>query len=1040
MRPGVPWSVKGIEPEAREAAKQAARRAGVTLGAWLNQVIMHSGTDDIGAAIQEYAHLDAASSQPQPPVGAPYMQPGMQPAAYAAPPAQPQVDLSPVTEAVRDLVKRIDSNERLLETSLESLAKRVESSEHMIASGASPSDETGMERKVQQLTDRLEAAEKARLPFAKNTGDRLAFQTLEKTMNAVVDHLETVDNQSETKFAEMRLLLSELAEKVDNSEEAKKLDQERAKTDALGNTLQNLSERMAETEQALHAANASAEQSRRLAVEEAVQVVSSKLDSDNQRAQMAELQSTIERMNNRIDKSEAQSAHAIKTLEGSLTSFVDRLEQTQVRAGDIVPQVMEQLDGRLEEVVSRVTDSETRALETASSVEQALSSLAQTMNATEQRNAATRETVQSMVAQVNERIENIETGSNLPLSPTVAVGAGLAGMPAPPLSSAPMPPPGFAAERAPDHLLKTPVTIPSSGPPLPSMPPAMEKPPAVPTPPAAKTPPPPPSLDAPMPPRPDMGPPAPDLGPPALTDAPTVSDAPPPPPGDLPPPPPLEPPVAEQAAPPVMNEKKAARDFIAAARRAAQSAHQTGETANLGFGEQSDRYAAFEEQEEGRGKRLAIIVGGAVLALIVVLSLVNWLVAPSTPEAPGEDVDALLEEQAIDPDLAASEGQAIAPDAIVPPSVAPIEDLTVIPEAIPEDAGAADAADVPVSTLSPASEATVPAVEARPAPAPLPEPRTPASAAPRAIVPNASDLPPVEAAPTKPVTQAPSGTRNALRTAAASGNPAAQYEVGLRYARGGGVPQDYGQAAYWFELAGKQNLAIAQYRLATLFEKGRGVGQDMEQARSWYERAAQAGNVKAMHNLAVIYAEGKGVPQDFAKAGQWFLAAADHGLADSQYNVAVLFERGLGVTEDLPEAHKWFSIAANNGDEGAAARRDAVAEQMDANTLVDAKLASQTWAPKRGDPIANGNLTSLGNWSSASLSSSDSGSGGVQANPDVAKAQSLLRELGYQPGPADGLMGPRTRDAISDFQGTAGLDVTGTVNPQLLSTLEAYVR
>ncbi len=1032
MRPGVPWSVKGIEPEAREAAKQAARRAGVTLGAWLNQVIMESGTDDINAAIQNYGNLDAASSQPQPPAGAPYMQPNMQSAAYTGAPAQPQVDLSPVTEAVRDLVHRIDSNERLLETSLESLANRIESSEQLIAAGGIGTSDSSMERKVQQLTDRLEAAEKARLPFAKNTGDRLAFQTLEKTMNAVVDHLETVDHQSEQKYAEMRHLLGELSERVDNSEEAKKLDQERAKTDALGNTLQNLSERMAETEQAIHAANAGAEQNRRQAVEEAVQIVSNKLDSDNQRAQMAELQSAIEKMNTRIDQSEAQSAHAIKTLEGSLTAFVERLEQTQVRADDIVPQVMEKLDGRLEEVVSRVTDSETRALETASSVEQALSSLAQTLNATEQRNAATRETVQSMVAQVNERIENIESNSGLPLSPTIAVGAGLAGMPAPPLSSAPMPPPGFAAERAPDHLLKSPVTIPNSGPPLPSMPPVADEPPAPigpmgpmgPPAPMADAPPPP-SLDAPVPPLSDV-PPPPEIGP----DAPPVS-------ADAPPPPPIDPPIAAPAEPPVMNEKKAARDFIAAARRAAQSAHQTGDTASLGFGEQSDRYAAFEDQEEGRGKRLAIIVGGAVVALIVVLTLVNWLVSPSTPEAPAEDIDVILEEPLTDGAvLGANDDLTQVPDAIVPDTIAPLEDTPVIPEAIPEDAGTADAAAVPASTPSPADE--------RPAPTPLPEPREPASSAPRALVPNSTDLPPVTAAPTTPVTQAPpgtpSGTRNALRNAAAAGNPAAQYEVGLRYARGGGVPQDYGQAAYWFELAANQNLAIAQYRLATLFEKGRGVPQNMEKARSWYESAAQAGNVKAMHNLAVIYAEGKGVPQDFAKAGQWFLAAADHGLADSQYNVAVLFERGLGVTEDLPEAFKWFSVAAANGDEGAAARRDAIAEQMDANTLVDAKLAAQTWTPKRGDPIANGNLTSLGNWSNASLTSSSSSPSGPQASAEVAKAQRLLRSLGYQPGPADGLMGPRTRDAISDFQRTAGLNVTGAVDAQLLSTLEAYVR
>jgi localization factor PodJL len=40
MKPGIPWSVKGIEPEVREAAKHAARRSGMTLGEWLNTVIL----------------------------------------------------------------------------------------------------------------------------------------------------------------------------------------------------------------------------------------------------------------------------------------------------------------------------------------------------------------------------------------------------------------------------------------------------------------------------------------------------------------------------------------------------------------------------------------------------------------------------------------------------------------------------------------------------------------------------------------------------------------------------------------------------------------------------------------------------------------------------------------------------------------------------------------------------------------------------------------------------------------------------------------
>ena len=39
MKPGIPWSIKGIESETREAAKAAARRSGVTLGQWLNGMI-----------------------------------------------------------------------------------------------------------------------------------------------------------------------------------------------------------------------------------------------------------------------------------------------------------------------------------------------------------------------------------------------------------------------------------------------------------------------------------------------------------------------------------------------------------------------------------------------------------------------------------------------------------------------------------------------------------------------------------------------------------------------------------------------------------------------------------------------------------------------------------------------------------------------------------------------------------------------------------------------------------------------------------------
>ena len=43
-----PWSVKGIEPKARKIAKDLARRSGMTLGEWLNTIIMDDGDDEEG--------------------------------------------------------------------------------------------------------------------------------------------------------------------------------------------------------------------------------------------------------------------------------------------------------------------------------------------------------------------------------------------------------------------------------------------------------------------------------------------------------------------------------------------------------------------------------------------------------------------------------------------------------------------------------------------------------------------------------------------------------------------------------------------------------------------------------------------------------------------------------------------------------------------------------------------------------------------------------------------------------------------------------
>ena len=184
----------------------------------------------------------------------------------------------------------------------------------------------------------------------------------------------------------------------------------------------------------------------------------------------------------------------------------------------------------------------------------------------------------------------------------------------------------------------------------------------------------------------------------------------------------------------------------------------------------------------------------------------------------------------------------------------------------------------------------------------------------------------------------------ALRSAALAGNPAAEYEIGVRFSDGRGVPQNFEQAAFWLARAADQGLAPAQYRLASLREKGQGVKKDLSEARRLYSAAAQQGNGKAMHNLAVLYAVGLDGAPDYKIASEWFRKAADRGLADSQYNLAILCMRGLGVEQNLSEAYKWFALAAQQGDKDAGKKRDEVAARLDPESLAVARSAVQSWS------------------------------------------------------------------------------------------------
>ena len=59
----------------------------------------------------------------------------------------------------------------------------------------------------------------------------------------------------------------------------------------------------------------------------------------------------------------------------------------------------------------------------------------------------------------------------------------------------------------------------------------------------------------------------------------------------------------------------------------------------------------------------------------------------------------------------------------------------------------------------------------------------------------------------------------------------------------------------------------------------------------------------------------------------------------------------------------------------------------------------------------------------------------MASDDNIAALQEALDICGYKPGKHDGAMGKRTRGAIRDFQGDAGIAVDGDVGPQTRSAV-----
>ena len=121
MSAGAPWSVKGIDPKAREVAKDLARRSGMTLGEWLNRVILEDDLPEELTAETQFTDRLHRTSQSAPRLSIVPTSPDLARIAFALDRVTDRIEASEtrtglainsVEHSVRQALARIESAER----------------------------------------------------------------------------------------------------------------------------------------------------------------------------------------------------------------------------------------------------------------------------------------------------------------------------------------------------------------------------------------------------------------------------------------------------------------------------------------------------------------------------------------------------------------------------------------------------------------------------------------------------------------------------------------------------------------------------------------------------------------------------------------------------------------------------------------------------------------------------------------------------------------------------------------------------------------
>ena len=172
---------------------------------------------------------------------------------------------------------------------------------------------------------------------------------------------------------------------------------------------------------------------------------------------------------------------------------------------------------------------------------------------------------------------------------------------------------------------------------------------------------------------------------------------------------------------------------------------------------------------------------------------------------------------------------------------------------------------------------------------------------------------------------------------------------------------------------------------------------------------------------------------------QW-RTAADAGDRRAMLALGRLYAQGLGAPQDYLEAHKWFNLAASRGEMAAVEERDALAAKMTPQQVATAQALARSWQPGGGGAVAIAGAAGTGSTGATAAARAAASDAGAPPPRAIREAQGLLAELGYAPGPADGVWGQRTALAYLLFLEAEGLPPAERLTPEALRAMRAAAK